>query len=33
MNNIIENEDLIDGLANQLDDTEDADHKAFVAIE
>lgn len=33
MNNLIENEELIDELANQLNDTEEANHKAFVAIE
>jgi hypothetical protein len=33
MNNLIENEELIDELATQLNDTEEANHKAFVAIE
>jgi hypothetical protein len=33
MNNLIENEELIDELANQLNDTTEANHKVFVAIE
>ncbi|HZA70533.1 MAG TPA: hypothetical protein VE548_12615 [Nitrososphaeraceae archaeon] len=30
MNNLIENEELIDELANQLNDTTEANHKVFV---
>ena len=32
-NNLIENEELIDELANQLNDTTEANHKVFVARE
>jgi hypothetical protein len=33
MNNLIESEEMIDEFPNQLNDTEEANHKAFVAIE